>query len=342
MCWRKNKKKKKKKKKEKEEEKIQKQPLLLPLSGDMLRNRSRRSVGAKQGGAAMAQPEPPPPPPPLQSPTRRSLSSSSSSPVFPSPRPFMALPHPQAGFLDGAAEGPSSSMSPTSILETKQFCCSSAMPPFLSERSLRKAHMEMAAPEPAGVGLADVLREHHGDGKASGGKVVFGSQLRIQVPTGRAVELVSSPIEFGVKNRDAHLAALSPARRFLPEVVSSPSARVFAAAAVSPGEMAMSEDYTCVISRGPNPRTTHIFDDCIVESCGDVLVEKVDGGGGGRGGGGDGDAVRTNGFLNSCYACNKQLGHGNDIFIYRGDKAFCSSECRYQEMLFDEAVDNLR
>ncbi|EMS62216.1 hypothetical protein TRIUR3_26044 [Triticum urartu] len=56
------------------------------------------------------------------------------------------------------------------------------------------------------------------------------------------------------------------------EVVSSPTARVFAAG-VAPGEMAMSEDYTCVISRGPNPRTRHIFDDCIVESCGDVLVD---------------------------------------------------------------------
>ncbi|KAL5210974.1 hypothetical protein ABZP36_006597 [Zizania latifolia] len=228
----------------------------------------------------------------------------------------MALPH--AGFLD-CGEGPSSSMSPTSILETKQFCCS-AMPPELTS-----------------VGLADVLREH-GDAKVGGGKVVFGSQLRIQVPTGRAVELVSSPIEFGVKNRDAHLAVLSQARRFLPEVVSSPSARVFAGG-VSPREMAMLEDYTCVISRGPNPRTRHIFDDCIVESCGDVLVEKMDKGDGAAG---DGDAVRTNGFLNSCHACNKQLGHGNDIFIYRGDKAFCSSECRYQEMLFDEAVDNLR
>uniref|UniRef100_A0A0D9VX62 FLZ-type domain-containing protein n=1 Tax=Leersia perrieri TaxID=77586 RepID=A0A0D9VX62_9ORYZ len=272
----------------------------------------------------MAQPEPM---------ARKSLSS---------PRPFMALP--QAGFFDGGAgagEGPSASMSPTSILEAKQFCCSAAMPPFLSERSLMRAHMEMTPPEPASAGgLADVLRDHR-DTKAvvGGGKVVFGSQLRIQVPTGaRAVELVSSPIEFGVKNRDAHLAvaAMSPARRFLPEVVSSPSARVFAGGAVSPGEMAMSEDYTCVISRGPNPRTTHIFDDCIVESCGDVLVEKMDGAGD------DGDAVRANGFLTTCYACNKQLGHGNDIFIYRGDKAFCSSECRYQEMLFDEAVDNLR
>ncbi|XP_047088136.1 FCS-Like Zinc finger 8-like [Lolium rigidum] len=301
----------------------------------MLRNRSRRAVGAKQGGGLMPQPEQPLATATAQSPRQMNQSSSSATaPGFPSPRPFMALP--QAGFLDGA-EGPSSSMSPTSILETKQFCCS-ALPPFLSERSLRRAHMEIAAPEPASAGLADVLREHTNANTVGGGKVVFGSQLRIQVPSGRAVELVSSPIEFGVKNRDAQLAVLSPARRFLPEVVSSPTARVFAAG-VAPGEMAMSEDYTCVISRGPNPRTRHIFDDCIVESCGDVLVDKMDKGAGGAV---DGEAVPASGFLSYCQACHKPIGHASDIFIYRGEKAFCSSECRYREMLFDEAVDNLR
>jgi hypothetical protein len=31
---------------------------------------------------------------------------------------------------------------------------------------------------------------------------VRGSQLRVQVPTDRVIELVSSPIEFGAKNRD--------------------------------------------------------------------------------------------------------------------------------------------
>ncbi|XP_006355797.1 uncharacterized protein [Solanum tuberosum] len=34
-------------------------------------------------------------------------------------------------------------------------------------------------------------------------------------------------------------------------------------------EMESSEDYTCVITHGPNPKTTHIFDNCIIESsCG--------------------------------------------------------------------------
>ncbi|CAN6323087.1 unnamed protein product [Urochloa humidicola] len=296
----------------------------------MLRTRSRRAVGDRGGGAKQGE----------RGGGGAGGLMAAEPPVFPSPRPFTAMALPQVGLHDGggSSEGPSSAMSPTSILETKQFCCS-ALPPFLSERSLRRAHHAEAAapPEPAGVGLADVLRDHGEYAKPGGGKVVFGSQLRIQVPAGRAAELVSSPIEFGAKNRGAQLAVLSPARRFLPEVVSSPPARVFAAgagAAVAPGEMAMSEDYTCVISRGPNPRTRHIFDDCIVESCGDVLVEKTDKGAGGA-------AVAT-GFLSSCHACSKQLGHGNDIFMYRGDKAFCSSECRYQEMLFDEAVDNLR
>ncbi|XP_055831233.1 uncharacterized protein LOC129900308 [Solanum dulcamara] len=32
-------------------------------------------------------------------------------------------------------------------------------------------------------------------------------------------------------------------------------------------EMESSEDYTCVMIHGPNPKTTHIFDNCIIESC---------------------------------------------------------------------------
>ena len=35
----------------------------------------------------------------------------------------MAMALPQAGLLDGSSEGPSSAMSPTSILEIKLFCC---------------------------------------------------------------------------------------------------------------------------------------------------------------------------------------------------------------------------
>lgn len=34
---------------------------------------------------------------------------------------------------------------------------------------------------------------------------------------------------------------------------------------LSAREMTLSEDYTCIISHGPNPKTTHIFGDCVLD-----------------------------------------------------------------------------
>jgi hypothetical protein len=44
------------------------------------------------------------------------------------------------------------------------------------------------------------------------------------------------------------------------------SPRVFSRC-LSTSEMELSEDYTCVITHKPIPRTTHIFYNCIIESC---------------------------------------------------------------------------
>uniref|UniRef100_A0A6N2KNI3 FLZ-type domain-containing protein n=2 Tax=Salix TaxID=40685 RepID=A0A6N2KNI3_SALVM len=86
-------------------------------------------------------------------------------------------------------------------------------------------------------------------------------------------------------------------------------------------EMELSEDYTCIITHGPNPTTTHIFDNCVVENyCSLPDMSKSE--------------PKT--FLSFCYTCKKNLQQKNDIYIYRGEKAFCSQECRYQEMLLDE------
>ncbi|MCO5605276.1 hypothetical protein L7F22_059456 [Adiantum nelumboides] len=41
-------------------------------------------------------------------------------------------------------------------------------------------------------------------------------------------------------------------------------------------------------------------------------------------------------FLNSCYLCKRFLGEGHDVFMYSGDKGFCSMECRYQQIVIDE------
>ncbi|WOL18295.1 hypothetical protein Cni_G27089 [Canna indica] len=40
-------------------------------------------------------------------------------------------------------------------------------------------------------------------------------------------------------------------------------------------------------------------------------------------------------FLRCCFLCKKQLD-GIDVYMYKGEKAFCSEECRYQQMLLDE------
>ncbi|GAB2218207.1 hypothetical protein Droror1_Dr00001426 [Drosera rotundifolia] len=54
----------------------------------------------------------------------------------------------------------------------------------------------------------------------------------------------------------------------------------------------------------------------------------------GGGGGFDRD-YREVDFLSSCYLCRKSL-HGKDIFMYRGEKAFCSGECRQRQIAMDE------
>ncbi|KAL8144134.1 hypothetical protein V2J09_017166 [Rumex salicifolius] len=41
-------------------------------------------------------------------------------------------------------------------------------------------------------------------------------------------------------------------------------------------------------------------------------------------------------FLRACYMCNNQLGVNHDIFMYRGNMAFCSEECRRKQIEMDD------
>ncbi|KAK1276541.1 hypothetical protein QJS04_geneDACA004152 [Acorus gramineus] len=112
--------------------------------------------------------------------------------------------------------------------------------------------------------------------------------------------------------------------------------RVVAEDMLSEAEM-MSESYTCVIS--------HVGGKA-VRRC--VYFE------GDFGGGGGGDLWEDLGvvfeqpppqeveemglevgFLSHCFLCKKNL-HGLDIFMYRGEKAFCSVECRSYQIQSDE------
>ncbi|AEC07736.1 unnamed protein product [Arabidopsis thaliana] len=89
------------------------------------------------------------------------------------------------------------------------------------------------------------------------------------------------------------------------------------------------EDYTCIIAHGPNPKTTHIYGDRVLECHKNELKgdednkEKF------------GSVFPSDNFLGICNFCNKKLGGGDDIYMYR-EKSFCSEECRSEEMMIDE------
>ncbi|XP_076887302.1 FCS-Like Zinc finger 14-like [Bidens hawaiensis] len=104
-------------------------------------------------------------------------------------------------------------------------------------------------------------------------------------------------------------------------------------------EVELLEEYTCVIS--------HVGNNIIKkrEYFGDGFKRKSCGGGGGGGvfcspsptvAGGGGVVVFDDvEFLSFCCLCKKKL-HGLDIFMYRGEKAFCSEECRAKQISIDE------
>jgi len=55
-----------------------------------------------------------------------------------------------------------------------------------------------------------------------------------------------------------------------------------------------------------------------------------------------GDFVETPDFLRTCGLCKRHLASGRDIYMYRGDTAFCSLECREQQMKQDERKEKCK
>ncbi|XAR54691.1 hypothetical protein NMG60_11029941 [Bertholletia excelsa] len=278
----------------------------------------------------------------LPSPTDKTRRPTAS--IFGSPRLFTGFS--PKGFFTDADSVPS----PTSILDPKTF--SPLRNPFWSDPQTRKSpKLETKTPwdnpESRGVGLCSIVDElvdEIADPKQSNPKsrkVLFGSQLRIQIPPPR-----KSPADFGIKTRNCQL--VSPGRRCPLGSAGSgrenPNSPRLFTGSLSQTEMELSEDYTCVISHGPNPKTIHIFDDCVVDlqSCYGV-------GGFSATGTREEKGLRSSrsmsypseSFLSFCHTCKKNLGQGKDIYIYRGEKAFCSSECRCKEMMLEEVTGKM-
>nr|VDD28111.1 unnamed protein product [Brassica oleracea] len=52
-----------------------------------------------------------------------------------------------------------------------------------------------------------------------------------------------------------------------------------------------------------------------------------------------GNCYLSSGFLEHCFLCRKKLLPEKDIYMYKGDRAFCSVECRSKQMTMDEDVE---
>ncbi|XP_031487847.1 FCS-Like Zinc finger 10-like [Nymphaea colorata] len=89
-------------------------------------------------------------------------------------------------------------------------------------------------------------------------------------------------------------------------------------ASFSPGEIELSEDYTCVITHGPNPKTKHVYGDFILEedhSLDIPVTNKPEESGGGVAQTGC-NSFGMGDFLSTCYTCKKKLVNGEDIYMY--------------------------
>jgi len=109
--------------------------------------------------------------------------------------------------------------------------------------------------------------------------------------------------------------------------------------------MEHSESYTCVTSHGPKSSTKDIYTHCGME-CETVQypVQKQHEHGlwdvaSPPGSNSNVPVFHVEHFLSACYLCKRQLNHGKDIYMYRGDKAFCCVECRYQQISMDERME---
>ncbi|KAK9137381.1 hypothetical protein Sjap_007975 [Stephania japonica] len=273
-----------------------------------------------------------------------------SSSLFSSPRFFN-------GFSVKSLSETDSVMSPTSILDSKPFsdkhnstssrlstepCLDCKFSP--RERTLDSKSVGL-------ISIVDAETNNENNSNSSTPMVLFGSQLKIQIPSvlSPSEDSPKLPSHFYIKTRNSRPGSSSYSPGMSPNSTKkSPfgslnssvgtvvSPRVFTGC-LSASEMELSEDYTCVISHGPNPRTTHIFEDCIVDDCfgfNGVSSFKKD-----TCFSTDHLSFSSENFLSFCYNCRKSLVQGKDIYMYRGEKAFCSRECRQQEIQIDEEME---
>jgi len=174
--------------------------------------------------------------------------------------------------------------SPTSILDTRMLSPYGFGYPLFYDNKIQTVPNKTFSSRGIGLALIGNLKDddsidENNSVEQNKGNVLFGTQLRVKIPT--LPSPIFSPFESQTKTKDTQNSKL-----------------------LSLSEMELCEEYTCVISHGPNPRTTHIFDNCVVEESYCSLPQNNSNSSAGN-------------FLRVCYTCKKHLEQTKDIFIYR-------------------------
>ncbi|KAK4776474.1 hypothetical protein SAY86_005162 [Trapa natans] len=293
----------------------------------MLRNRSRTVFG-KQSPLVADHPRSSQPSPPTQNHRRNGVSSwlgSTSGGFSPSSR--------------FCSETTKTMMSPALFLDVRRVSALRTHPPVRPPEGKKRSWQDFESQ--GGIGLAIVGNMFNKVPEKNGVKpnrnlVLYGLTIRTSIPSPpppppppvSTFGPLEYPSDFRENSRNSrHPQGLKSSSRPLTECLSV-------------REMELSEDYTCITFHGPNGRTTHIFDDCVVEKNyfsvlphkpkppGNVMLPPHK------------PKQGKQSFLNFCYTCTKRLEQSKDIYIYRGDKSFCSQECRHREILLDGANED--
>ncbi|XP_047976318.1 FCS-Like Zinc finger 8-like [Salvia hispanica] len=219
------------------------------------------------------------------------------------------------GFLLPKSNLESETTSPTSILDPK---IPNFQNPFALDPPPPRHH---DFEKSIGLALIDSIADDLGGGDCRFPKPINRLALKVQIPeisSSISEQSPRSPADFGIKTRGLQVTSPSP--------FGGGGGKGFARQ-LSLKEMEMSEDYTCVIKHGPNPETKHIYDDCILDEDDPKLDLSQP------------QTEEPKDFFSFCHACKALLQEDKDIYIYRGEKAFCSQECRSKEMVF-EGMEN--
>jgi hypothetical protein len=145
-----------------------------------------------------------------------------------------------------------------------------------------------------GLGLVDSLSDEKNPTPLGSRKVLLGSEMRITDSLTRK-NSSAAPIQPGVVElKDENMGdGLNSSYMSLDDIVNS-------------------EDYTCVVSRGPNPRTTHIFGDRVFEFQGEQLMH------------GEGvceeslvPPLKGDNTMSFCCFCREKLKEKEDIYMYQ-------------------------